>query len=198
MAAIAAQPVFRLLGAKDLGRTRRLQDREDAAGEHGADRRRARLAAARRRPHRRAELELLHPVGGPAGCTTPRRRRVPAPRVGSELGPGPQGAARQGGSRRHRRLLRGRLDRATLGRDSTTRTYSRTGSRQLLRLERGRLRLGRRQDAEHPVAARERRTRRRQPEGHRAARRHQQRRQHAGRRSEGRRHHATASSASSR
>ena len=63
MAAIAAQPVFRLLGAKDLGTSRRLQDGEDAGGQRRPARRPARLAAARRRPHRRPELEVLHPVG---------------------------------------------------------------------------------------------------------------------------------------
>ena len=63
MAAVAAGPVFRLLGAKDLGDDRRLPHREDAAGQHGPARRRTRLAPARRRPHRRSELEAFHPVG---------------------------------------------------------------------------------------------------------------------------------------
>ena len=66
MAAIAAQPVFRLLGVKDLGRSRRLHEGADAAGKRGAARRPARLAPARWRPHRRAQLEVLHSVGQPA------------------------------------------------------------------------------------------------------------------------------------
>ena len=43
--------------------TRRLQDRKDAPRERGPARRPTRLAPARRRPHRRAQLEALHPLG---------------------------------------------------------------------------------------------------------------------------------------
>ena len=46
MAAVAAEPVFRLLGAKDLGVLGRLPHREDAAGERRPARRPARLAPA--------------------------------------------------------------------------------------------------------------------------------------------------------
>ena len=100
MAAVAAQPVFRLLGAKDLGRSRRLHDREDAGGERQPARRPARLAAARRRPHRRPELEVLHPVGRPDaradtgargafGAVGATRRAAPASgRRGRRGGPG--------------------------------------------------------------------------------------------------------------
>ena len=63
MAAVAAGPVFRLLGAKDLGTIGRLPDREDAGGQRRPARRPARVAAARRRPHRRSQLEVLHPLG---------------------------------------------------------------------------------------------------------------------------------------
>ena len=64
MAAIAAQPVFRLLGAKDLGRSDDYTTEKMPAVNVGAAGRPARLAPARRRTHRRAELEILHPVGG--------------------------------------------------------------------------------------------------------------------------------------
>ena len=64
MAAVAAQPVFRLLGAKDLGTSRRLSHGEDAAGECRPARRSTRVAAARRRAHGRSELEVFHSVGG--------------------------------------------------------------------------------------------------------------------------------------
>ena len=83
MAAVAAQPVFRLLGAKDARRVRRLQQREDARGQREPARRPPRLAAARRRPHGRPELEVLHSVGG----------QIPeAHVVGSSRGVGAHGA----------------------------------------------------------------------------------------------------------
>ncbi len=63
MAAVAAGPVFRLLGAQGPRHVRRLRCREDAARERRALDGAARVAAARRRPHRRPELALLHPVG---------------------------------------------------------------------------------------------------------------------------------------
>ena len=50
MAAVAAGPVFRLLGAKDLG-TSDDYARENAGGQRQPARRPARVAAARRRPH---------------------------------------------------------------------------------------------------------------------------------------------------
>ena len=63
MAAVAAGPVFRLLGAKDLGISDDYRVEKMPPVNTGAARRPARLAAARRRPHRRPELEVLHPVG---------------------------------------------------------------------------------------------------------------------------------------
>ena len=89
MAAVAAQPVFRLLGAKDLGVSDDYNEGEDAGGERQHARRSARLASARRRPHRRSELEVLHSVGGqvpqahaaPSGAPRgdPIARRASAP-----------------------------------------------------------------------------------------------------------------------
>ncbi len=51
MAAIAAQPVFRLLGARDLGRRRRLHEGTYARCQRGSARWRTCLASARWRPH---------------------------------------------------------------------------------------------------------------------------------------------------
>ncbi len=64
MAAIAAQPVFRLLGAKDLGRTDDYHTEKMPRGECRPARRPACVAAARRRTHRRTQLEIFHPLGG--------------------------------------------------------------------------------------------------------------------------------------
>ena len=63
MATVAASPVFRLLGAKGLGVSERLPYREDAGGECRPARWPDRLAPARRRPHRRAQHEVLPEVG---------------------------------------------------------------------------------------------------------------------------------------
>ena len=73
------RPVFRLLGAKDLGRSDDYDTEKMPRGEHGPARRRARLASARRRAHRRPELEILHPVGR----QVPRTHAAPAGRGGS-------------------------------------------------------------------------------------------------------------------
>ena len=64
MAAVAAEPVFRLLGAKDLGVTDDYHTAKMPARQCRPAGRPAGLAAARRRPHRRAQLEVLHPLGG--------------------------------------------------------------------------------------------------------------------------------------
>ena len=63
MASLAAQPAWRLLGAKDLGVDRALAHRADARRQPEPARRRSRVAPARRRPHRRAQLEALHRMG---------------------------------------------------------------------------------------------------------------------------------------
>jgi hypothetical protein len=55
MAAVAAGPVYKLLGKKDLGTT----------GRDGSRRRRAGLASARRRPHHRPQLAHLPDLGRP-------------------------------------------------------------------------------------------------------------------------------------
>jgi len=66
MAAVAAGKVFRLLGAKDLGRS-----------EHRHAGRSVGLAPARWRSHRRPQLEILHPVGG-SDARTSAAGRPPA------------------------------------------------------------------------------------------------------------------------
>lgn len=63
MAAIAAGPVFSLLGAKDLGVSNDYKGGEDACRERQHARRPTRLAATRRRTHRRPELEIFHFLG---------------------------------------------------------------------------------------------------------------------------------------
>ena len=72
MATIAAGAVFRLLGAKDLGRGDDYRTAKMPPVNDGPARRAPGVAPARRRAHGRPELEVLHPVGGPA----------PAPRAG--------------------------------------------------------------------------------------------------------------------
>ncbi len=148
----------------------------------------------------RPELEDVHRLGRqehrPPGAAEAHGRRDGA-RAGRsacaahrrQLDDRARAAAREGEARADRRLLRRRLDHAPLGRDGLS-GAARELDAELLRLERGRLRLGRRSDREHDLANRPRRARRRQPEGHRGARRHEQRRRHAGRRRQGRRHHA--------
>ncbi len=64
MAAVAAQPGVPPARREGPGRLGRLHEGEDAGGERQHARRPARLAPARRRAHRRPELEVLHPVGG--------------------------------------------------------------------------------------------------------------------------------------
>ena len=64
MAAVAAGPVFRLLGAKDSWNFRRLHEGEDAGSQRQHARWPTGLAAARRRAYGRPELEVLHSLGG--------------------------------------------------------------------------------------------------------------------------------------
>ena len=208
MAAVAAQPVFRLLGAKDLGVTEDYHTAKMPAVNVVAARRAACLAPARWRTHRRAQLEVLHSLG----------RQVPAPHrsggasmkillcglaiaaadagtgrpagaaIGQQLPAGPRTTAREDQAGAHRHLFRGRLHHAAMGRHGLSPTAGKLEA-ELLRLERGRLRLGRGPGREHPLAPGERRTGWRQSEGDRAAGRHQQRRQQSasGRRRRGRR-----------
>ena len=69
MATVAAGPVFRLLGAKDLGTRDDYNSEKMPAGEHRPARRPAGLAPARRRAHGRTELEVLHSLGRQAART---------------------------------------------------------------------------------------------------------------------------------
>ena len=119
---------------------------------------------------RRARPRASPVTPRPAGACGPSRATAR-----SQLTAGARTAAAEGEAGPHRRVLRRRLDRTPLGRD---RLPGPAGplEEDVLRLERRRLRLGRRRNAEHPVADRARRTRRRQPEGDRHPRRHQQRR----------------------
>ena len=190
MATVAAGPVFRLLGARDLGVTEDyrvakmppvntgLLDGELAWRQHdGGHEDRSNMSFFIAWANR-----LLHHTPPPVPADQPRMR------------------ADRNSHLAHQQLLAkaksGGIDLYFLG-DSITRRWGATDypdflahwNEDLPRLERRRLRLGRRPDGEHPLAPRERRARRRQPEGHRDPRRHQQRRQGARRRGQGGRRH---------
>ena len=232
MAAVAAQPVFRLLGAKDLGVSDDYMKEKMPAVNVEHARRPARLAPARRRPHRRSELEVLHPVGGqvpqahaggererrpivrrqhgvcarlaivlasaaswpsPPRPYAQRRRRRSSPAAPMALPIGPAPRTDQNSMTAHAQLLEkaraGRIDVYFVG-DSITRRWGATDYPELLANWRqnffgwnaGNFGWGADRTAEHPLAPRERRARRRQSEGHRDPGRHQQRRRAAWRR----------------
>ena len=194
MAAVAAGPVFRLLGAKDLGtsddyRRRRCRRSTSACstaqlawrqhdGGHTdgpnwkyfipwADRLLARDARARagaaalsRRASRRRHSRCRGPSSERTDANSQSRTRSCSRRHAAAASTSTSSATRS----------------RAAGAPSTIPSSSRNWKRELPRLERRQLRLGRRPHAEHPVAPAERRARRRQPEGHRPAGRHQQRR----------------------
>ena len=206
MAAVAAGRCSACSARRTSGRSDDYKTEKMPAVNVEPARRPARVAAARRRPHRRPELEVLHPVGGQVRS---RSRALPAQHRAAACArraPGrssPRRARITNSMAAHAQLLekaqQGGIDVYFIG-DSITRRWGATDYPELLAnwkqnffgWNAGRLRLGRRQDAEHPLAARERRARRRQPEGDRDPRRHEQRRSRAGRRGEDRRHHARA------
>ena len=186
MATVAAGPVFRLLGVRDLGVTEDyrvakmppvntgLLDGELAWRQHdGGHEDRTNMSFFIAWANR-----LLHHTPPPVPADQPRMR------------------ADRNSHLAHQQLLAkaksGGIDLYFLG-DSITRRWGATDypdflahwTEDLPRLERRQLRLGRRSDGEHPVAPLERRARRRQPEGHRAPRGHQQRRQGTRRRGQG-------------
>ena len=196
MAAVAAQPVFRLLGAKDLGTSDDYTTEKMPAGERQPARRPARLAPARRRPHRRPELEVLHPVGRQVLQAIHRRgrrvrRRSPPAARGRAGRPARRRAPTTNSMTRARAAARegdeGGIDVYFEG-DSITRRWGATDYPEFLAnwkpnffgWNAADFGWGADRIAEHPVAARERRAGRREPEGHRAAGRHEQRR-HSGR-----------------
>ena len=82
MAAIAAGPVFRLLGAKDLGDPMTIAPRK-CRREHRTAGWTTGLAAARRRPHRRTELEVLHSLGGPTTEAHATKKLISISRLGA-------------------------------------------------------------------------------------------------------------------
>ena len=195
MATVAAGRVFRLLGVKDLGVgddyrnakmppvTEGLLDGQLAWRQHdgghtdGPNWKTFIAWADRNIGHQAPPKSSGRRDGARAGGSARAADR-------RQLDDRPRAAAREGEAGQDRRLLRRRFDRAPLGRDGLS-GAARELDAELLRLERGRLRLGRRSDREHDLANRPRRARRHQPEGHRGARRHEQRRRHAGRRRQG-------------
>ena len=123
MATVAAGPVFRLLGARDLGVDRGLPHRADAARQHRPARRRTRLAPARRRP--RGPLNWSYFIAWADSCgrsTSAPRRRSPAdqPRIAAPTQLPPRPPAAPG-----RRRSSGRIDVYFLG-DSITRRWGAT------------------------------------------------------------------------
>ena len=150
MAAVAAGPVFRLLGAKDLGESDDYQTEKMPAVNVGLlD---GQLAW---RQHDGGHTDapnwkyfipwadrFLQHAPAPAGSGA-RRQAGAAQR--SEFADRARATAREGAGRRHRHLLRRRFDRPPLGRDRLP-GPPRQLEPELLRLERRRLRLGRRQD----------------------------------------------------
>ena len=180
MAAVAARPVFRLLGAKDLG--------------VGDDYRNAKMPPVNEGLLDGQLAWRQHDGGHTDGpnwkyfipWADKYMRRTTAPPISrtaaatAARGPRIARAAhrRQLDDSRTQQLLekrkQGKIDVYFVG-DSITRRWGATDypellanwNAELLRLERGRLRLGRRPDREHALANRERRARRRQPEGHR-------------------------------
>ena len=204
MATVAAQPVFRLLGAQDLGVADdyltakmppvnvglldgQLAWRQHDGGHTDAPNWKYFLSVGRR--SFQATLHAAPRADHRAGVAS-RRRRMP---ISSRIRPTSlrraptrtrcsrisscSRSARREGSTSTSRATRSRV----AGAQPTIRSSSPTGS-QLLRLECRRLRLGRRPHREHALAPRERRARWREPEGHRPPRRHEQCRQGARRR----------------
>ena len=175
MAAVAAQPVFRLLGAKDLGRYGRLSHREDAAGERGLlD---GQLAWRQHdgghtdAPNWKyfipwADKFLHHDRSGRrAREDDPGRHGDDLAAAGADGSGGPAGAANgqefadraraasgQSQTGPHRRLFRRRFHHAAVGRDGLSGVAGEL-EEELLRMECGGFRMGRRPRREHPLAA---------------------------------------------
>ena len=189
MATVAAGPVFRLLGAKDLGegdyRTRRcrrstpgLLDGQLAWRQHDGGHTDG--------PNWKYFIAVGRQVPGPHTVAA-SGRCMPAARTDQNSLTAHAQLLEKAKHGPHRRLLRRRLHHAALGRDRLSGPAGQLEP-ELLRLECGRFRMGRGQNAEHPLAPRQWRTGRSESEGDRAAGRHEQRRRRGDSGGERRRH----------
>ena len=185
MAAVAAGPVFRLLGAKDLGSHGRLPHREDAAGQRGLlD---GQLAW---RQHDGGHTDgpnwkYFIPVGRQVLERAPSRPsgRLPggvfrgvraAYRSRTPCSPHMPSCWRRPGRAASTSILKATPSRAA-GAPPTIRICWPTGTRTFFGWNAADFGWGADTDPEHSLASRKWRTGRRQSQGHRAARRHQQR-----------------------
>ena len=181
MATVAAGPVFRLLGAKDLGvsddyKTEKmppvnvgLLDGQLAWRQHDGGHTDG--------PNWKYFIPWANRLlGRVARRTDHGSADRPAPRADQNS----TDRARAACSRRRGRAASTSTSSATPSRAAgarpTTRSCWRTGTQNFFGWNAANFGWGADRTREHPVAARERRARRRQPEGHRHARRHEQRR----------------------
>ncbi len=183
MAAIAAQPVFRLLGAHDLRRSDDYKT-EKMPGVN-VDMLDGELAWRQHDGGHTDEPNVEHFIkwadkhfatayGKEATDKVSRRVAAPSREANrSQLNQSPRAASGQGKARQNRRLLRRRLDHATMGRNRLSR-IPRAVEKALLRPQCGQLWLGRRHDSEHSLAPAKRRARWRLTQGDRAPGRHKQ------------------------
>ena len=147
MAAVAAQPVFRLLGAKDLGvsddYTKEKMPAVNVGLLDGQLAWRQHDGGHTDGPNWKYFIPWADKfLGAPVDTTRLTDRPIePAPRDRSELDDRARAAARESASGRHRCLLRRRFDHPPLGRDRLSRPAGQLEP-ELLRLERRRTSAG--------------------------------------------------------
>ena len=124
MATVAAGPVFRLLGARDIGVAEDYRVAKMPPVQHGPARRRAGVAPARRRARGPLEHELLHRLGEPAAPShaAPGSRGPAADARRPELAPRPPAAPGQGEERAASTSTSWAIRSRAAGAPSTTRT----------------------------------------------------------------------------